>query len=77
MAQILIDPQLQKQLQALTETVELCDEQGRIIGRFVPQIDQGVYIPLTPQVSEDELRRREDSTDWFTTAEVLDHLGKK
>ncbi len=77
MARILIDPQLQKQLHALTETVELCDEQGRVIGRFVPQVDVAAYIPLTPQVNEEELRRREESTDWFTTAEILEHLGKK
>lgn len=77
MARIVVDPQLQEQLHALTEPAELCDEQGRVIGRFVPQLDIGSYMPLTPQVSEDELRRREQSTEWFTTAEVLDHLGKK
>ena len=49
MARITIDPQLQKQLHALTETVELCDEQGRVIGRFVPQVDVAAYIPLTPR----------------------------
>lgn len=77
MTRITIDPQLQKQLHSVTETVELCDEQGRVIGRFVPLVDAGAYLRLTPQVSEDELRRREESTEWFTTADVLDHLGKK
>ena len=77
MTRITIDPELQEQLHALTEPAELCDEEGRVIGRFVPQVDAGAYFPLTPQVSEDELRRREESTDWSTTAEVLDHLGKK
>ncbi len=58
MARIMIDPQLQKQLHALTETVELCDEQGRAIGCFVPQVDVGAYIPVTLQVRFERLRQR-------------------
>lgn len=77
MTRITLDPQLLQQLHALTEPAELCDQQGRIIGRFVPQVDASAYAPLDPQVSEDELRRREQSADWYTTAEVLGHLGNE
>lgn len=77
MTRITIDLRLRDQLHALTEPAELCDEQGRVIGRFIPQVDPGAYVPLDPQVTEDELKRREQSCDWYTTAEVLDHLGKE
>lgn len=60
--------------------LELCDESGRVLGRFVPKddmsdvVDMSDWEPVTPDVSEEELDRREQSTEWYTTEQVLDHL---
>jgi hypothetical protein len=32
------------------------------------------WEPVTPEVSEEELDEREQSTEWYTTEEVLAHL---
>lgn len=39
-------------------------------------IDMSEWEPITPEVSEEELDRREQSTDWYTTEEVLAYLEK-
>ncbi len=54
--------------------VELRDPSGRVIGRFLPQFDTSEWEPLTPEISEEELDRREKSDKWYTTEEVLAHL---
>jgi hypothetical protein len=56
--------------------LEVCDEQGKVVGTFRPKLDPEKYGPLEPQVGEEELRRREKSDAWYTTAEVLAHLRK-
>ena len=73
MSRVTVNDDLQTKLAGLQQAVELYDASGRILGHFIP-------IPALkrePQVSEEELRRREQSTERrYTTAEVLDHLRK-
>jgi hypothetical protein len=77
MPKIVIDAALRAQLQAITEQVELCDESGQVLGRFLPTVDLSQYEPLEPQVSEEELERRSRSNEkTYTTAEVLAYLEK-
>jgi hypothetical protein len=72
------DAALRKKLGNLAHRVELCIEQGRVLARLTPVSDPAEYRPLEPQVSEDELRRRELSGEKrYTTAEVLAHLDKQ
>jgi len=74
---IIVGATLSEKLHHLNELVELCDESGRVLGRFLPVFDLAQYEPLTPQVSEEELRRRELSRKKrYTTAEVLVYLEK-
>ena len=71
MVQVVVDPAMQRQLHNFSQTVELCDAAGRVLGRVIPAND------LTPQVSEAELDRREKANEKrYTTAEVLAHLEK-
>jgi len=74
MPKITLDPALSTKLQELNEDVELCDPSGRVLGRFIPQIDMSEWEAISPDVSEEELDRREQSREWYTTAEVLEHL---
>jgi hypothetical protein len=77
MNRIVSDASLPEKLARLENTVELCDPSGRVLGMFVPRIDPEEYEFLDPDVSEEELDRRQNSTERrYTTAEVLAHLKK-
>jgi len=70
MTQIMIDAQVRTKLMNLSSAIELVDETGRVLGVFTPRTSK------EPQISEDELDRREQEQESFSTAEVLAHLEK-
>jgi hypothetical protein len=37
-------------------------------------LDPSEYDLTEPPISEEELRRREQSDEWYTTEQVLEHL---
>jgi hypothetical protein len=75
MSQFILDAGSLHQLQTLTHPVELCDPSGRVLGRFVPKIDLSEWEILGPELSDEELRKREESGQKrYTTAEVVSHL---
>lgn len=77
MTQITLDPETSNKLSNLLLSAELCDSSGRVIGRFIPKIDMSEWEPLEPQVSEEELGRREQASEkLYTTAKVLAYLEK-
>ena len=76
MSKITLDAELCGKLRGLAEPVELCDDSGRVLGRFVPVIDMSEWEWVGPEVSEEELDRRERSDRWYTTEEVLEHLRR-
>jgi hypothetical protein len=76
MTRIIVDDDLQSKLQNFTKPLELCDKAGRVLARVFPVIDPALYEPVEPQISDDELQRRRESTKWYTTAEVLAYLEK-
>lgn len=77
MPKIVIDAALRGQLQAITQPVELCDDSGRVLGRFVPAVELSQGDRVGPQVSDEELRRRSQAKEkYYTTAEVLAYLEK-
>jgi hypothetical protein len=72
---IVVDASLRSILQAVNQPVELCDESGQVLGRFLPAADLSQYVPLEPQVSDEELEKRSRSKEkTYTTAEVLAYL---
>ena len=78
MSQIILDAGVASKLTDIIHSVELCDPSGRVLGRFVPLIDLAEWEPLSPDISEEELDRREKSNEKrYTTAEVLAHLEKQ
>lgn len=75
MTQIILDENLAAKLHELRQVAELCDPAGRVLGKFVPLIDLSEWKPLSPDVSEEELDRIEQSNEHrYSTAEVLEHL---
>jgi hypothetical protein len=77
MVQIILDASIASKLNEVMHPVELCDPSGRVLGRFVPLIDPSEWEPVSPEASEEELNRREQSNEKrYTTAEVLAYLEK-
>lgn len=77
MTRVIVDESLRNRLHNLTQPVELCDESGRVLGRVFPSMEFYSYGPLEPQVSEEELDRRERANEkHYSTAEVLARLEK-
>lgn len=74
MIQIILDANSSGKLRNLIEPVELCDTYGRVLGRFMPRIDISEWEPVSPDISEEELDRREQSEKRYTTEQVLAHL---
>jgi len=72
---ILLDSTLRSKLQDLTQPFELCDESGRVLGRFIPLLNSPPGHGVEPHLTEQELQRREQEPD-YSTAEVLAHLEK-
>lgn len=76
MIRIIVDDVLRSKLYDFARPLELCDESGRLLARLVPQIDPSQFEPREPSIDEEELRRRERSNKWHSTAEVLEHLKR-
>jgi hypothetical protein len=77
MTRVLLDATLRSKLHNLSQPLELCDDSGRVVGRVFPTPDLSQCEPREPQVTEEELDRREQANEQrYTTAEVLAHLEK-
>jgi hypothetical protein len=77
MTKIIADEMLRSSLHNFSQALELCDESGRVLGRFFPALDLSEYEPCESPTSEAELRRRQQSSERrYTTAEVLAYLEK-
>ena len=77
MTKIILEPGVARQLHGLGQPVELCDPSGRMHGRFVPVVDLSEWEAVSPDATEEELRKRANSSEkQYSTAEVLAHLEK-
>jgi hypothetical protein len=77
MTRLILDAPTATKLDAVNQVVELCDPSGRVLGRFIPAVDMSEWEPISPDVSEEELDRRERANEKrYSTAEVLAHLEK-
>jgi hypothetical protein len=74
MTKVIVDETLLSKLHNLTQPLELCDQAGQVLGRVFPTVDLSEYEPWEPPISEEELQRREQETESYTTAEVLAYL---
>lgn len=76
MTEIVLDAALASKLRELSLPVNLCDPTGRVVGRFVPPIDPSEWEYVTPDVSEEELDRREREREWVTFEQVVERLKR-
>ena len=75
MTQIILDAGLRSKLGNLNEPFNLCDESGKILAHVTPAFDPDDWEPVPPpELSEEELRKIEQSSRWYTSEEVLKHL---
>ena len=76
MSELILPETVATQLQGLFHPIHLCDASGKRLGCFVPAVDLSQYEIEGPEPTEEELREIEQSTEWYTTQEVLQHLEK-
>ncbi len=76
MTRVTIDAATWEKLVSLREAADLCDEKGRIVGRFQPgpprDADGNIIIPI----SEEELDRRSQETGGRPLKDILNDLSK-
>ena len=78
MVTTITDPTIRDWLSTLHGETELCDIDGRVLGRFVPVDDdvEAMYAEAAAHFDPEEMRRRLNSDGpWYTTEEVLRHLN--
>ncbi len=78
MTRVIADEHLKDRLKSSEEQLEICDENGRILGVFQPILHpdnhRELYDWAKAQITEEELERARNSPKWYTTAEILEHL---
>jgi hypothetical protein len=77
MTKLMVDETLPGRLAGLECPVELCDASGRVVGAFIPAALHTFYDEMEPQISEEELNRREREGGGRTLDEILADLEKR
>jgi hypothetical protein len=80
MSRVTLDQELRSKLNGLNEPLEICDEQGRILGQFLPA---AVYRKMLyalaesqrPPLSAEEMARRRQETGGRSLKEIWQRLG--
>lgn len=75
MSPITIDTTLTAKLRGLAHPVELCDESGRILGRYVPVANSEDWTQ--PQISDEEMARRKQEIGGRALADILRDLENR
>ena len=65
MTQVIVDSEMLTKLSGLAEPLVFCDQQGRVLGRFVPEDD------LQPGISMEELHHRSETFQGRPLSELL------
>jgi|tagenome__1003787_1003787.scaffolds.fasta_scaffold14435239_1 hypothetical protein len=75
MSPIVVDAALRDRLLASGAETEICDEQGRKLGRFVPEFDPALFkVPEIGLSAEELARRLAPDTKTYSTEEVMEYL---
>jgi hypothetical protein len=77
MNKIVVDDELRKKLHNLTESLELCDEQGHVLGYVTPVGDKSLYDQVQSPLSEEELQKRLKEEGGRPLEEILRDLENK
>jgi hypothetical protein len=76
MTKLIVDESLRARLEDFTESVQLCDERGHVLGYFLPAeiYDRTLYDGVEPPISDEEFRRRVSEPGGRSLAEILADL---
>ena len=74
MQRLIVDPSTLAKLGHLRDQYKICDDSGRLLGRFFPVAERTQYDEIDMDISEEELDRRSKETEVYSTPEVLRHL---
>jgi hypothetical protein len=79
MTKLVADESLRSKLMGLSEEIEICDEQGRTVGHFLPREAylRLMYEPTEPQITKEEIERRLAEPGGRSLAEIWESLGRK
>ena len=77
MTKLIVDSATVAKLAEARNPLELCDDSGHILGHFIPVVDGSGISPLDPQISEEELDRREREGGGRALAEILADLERR
>ncbi len=77
MTKVILDDILREKLNGLDEHLELCDEEGRTLGHYLPAIEyQELLVDWSKaRASDEELDRRMQESGGCTLAEIWARLG--
>lgn len=78
MTRVTVDESLRSRLNTFTEHLELCDESGRTIGRFLPEATYRklLYSSVESRFSAEETERRRQEKGGRSLAEIWQSLGR-
>lgn len=76
MTRVIADDDLKSRLKDFSESLEICDESGLVLGFFYPMAvhDRAVYDWADSQFTDEELELARKDPVRYTTAEILEHL---
>ncbi|MBX9627140.1 MAG: hypothetical protein K2X82_25280 [Gemmataceae bacterium] len=75
MQRLVIDETLPEKLLKLNGSVELVDKDGQLIAVVERRYDPA-YYDLDPGISDEEMERRANSTNWIPADEIVPRLRK-
>jgi len=78
MTQIKVDESLEKKLGGLDEPLELCSADGRILGRYLPEVQyrQILYGSVDIPYSDEEIARRRAESGGCSLEEIWNRVGR-
>jgi hypothetical protein len=76
MTKVIVDPVTEAKLAATRKTLEICNDRGRVLGHFVPNLNPG-EVSMEPQISQEELDRRERAGGGRPLVDILADLEKR
>lgn len=79
MTRVTVDAQVQQLFLNFTKPLELFNESGSPVGKFIPatpHIVEDDWIDLTPELTDEELEKEIDSGEGYSTQELIDEIKK-
>jgi hypothetical protein len=74
---ITLDSATAIKFRGIVDTTELRDGDGNVLGHFMPTLTRNEVFGIQPQISEEELNRRENEGGGRKLAEILADLESR